>query len=250
MKPKQWPQSGVFLGILAVTLSVWLTGCCSASRAPRSSAVQVDLGQLLNDRVIITQMAGQLQMANNSVDHETGSFLITESAMKISQAGQLNPLPDSGYFAADPNHSEVQLPYGVVGSGSQVRRSPDRTESYSFRVPKQHYAQMQLFFISADGPTPLAVKLEYVDGTAALCTTLVPDFYWLLKPTDTNWFVLADDFGKVNRQGKMTESVHHYIHGFSLNPDPAKVLRQIEVTKLDSKSALNLFGATGTLKTP
>lgn len=249
MKPNQRPQSGLVLGILAVALSVWLTGCRSASNVSHSPAVQVDLHQLLNDRVIITQQAGQLQLANNSVDHETGSFLITQSAMEITRAGQLNPLPDSGFFAADTNHPDVQLPYGVVGSGFQVRRSPALTETYSFRVPKKHYAQMQLFFISADGSTPISVTLEYADGSAEQRSTVVPDFYWLLKPTDTNWFVLADDFGKVNRQGKMTESVHHFIHGFSLNPDPAKVLRQVEVAKLDSKSALNLFGATGTLKT-
>jgi hypothetical protein len=249
MKPNQWSPSGLFSGILAAALSVWLAGCSSVSNAPKSPAVQIDLGKLLNDRVILTQKDGQLQMANNSLDHETSSFLITKSAMEISQAGKLNPLSDSGFFAANTNHPDVQLPYGIVGGGPQVHRSPARTETYAFPVPKKHYAQMQLFFISADGSTPLSIKLEYADGSSEQRTTVVPDFYWLLKPTDTNWFVLADDFGKVNRQGKITESVHHFIHGFSLNPDPAKVLEQIEVIKLDSKSVLNLFGATGTLKT-
>ena len=244
----QWSQSGLFPGILAVACGL-LAGCSSASTVPRSPAVQVDLGKLLNDRVIFTQKNGQLQTANNSLDHGTHSFLITKSAMEISQSGYLNPLPDSGFFAADTNHPDVQLPYGIVGSGSQVHRSLDRTETYSFHVPKKHYAQMQLFFISADGPTPISVKLEYADGSPEQRAAVVQDFYFLLKPTDTSWFVLTGDFGKVNRQGKMTESVHHFIHGFSLNPDRAKVLQQIEVTKLYSKSVLNLFGATGTLTT-
>ena len=246
MKRNQWSPASFFLGMLAVAFGI-LTGCSSVSGPPKSLAVQVDLGKLLNDRVIITQKDGRLQMANHSLDHETSSFLITKSAAEISEAGKLNPLPDSGVFAANAEHPDVQLPYGTAGSGPQVHRSPDRTETYSFSFPKKHYAQMQLFFISAAGPTPISVRLQYADGSSGQRTTLVPDFYFLLKPADKDWFVLADDFGKVNRQGKMTESVHHFIHGFSLNPDPAKVLQQVEVSKLNSKSVLNLFGATGKL---
>jgi hypothetical protein len=106
---------------------------------------------------------------------------------------------------------------------------------------------MQLFFISANGPTPIVVKLQYANGSSERRATLVPDFYFLLKPTDKDWFVLAEDFGKVNKKGKMTESVHHFIHGFSLNPDSTRVLQEIEISKEDSKSVLNLFGATGRL---
>jgi hypothetical protein len=54
----------------------------------------------------------------------------------------------------------------------------------------------------------------------------------------------------VNSKGQMTESVHHFIHGFNLNPDPSKKLQSIEITKEDSKSVLNLFGVTGTVKSP
>jgi hypothetical protein len=91
------------------------------------------------------------------------------------------------------------------------------------------------------------VKLEYADGSSELRATRVPDFYFLPTATDKDWFVLAEDFGKVNLKSKMTESVHHYIHGFNLNPDPTKVLQQIEVKKENSDSVLNLFGATGSL---
>jgi hypothetical protein len=227
---------------------VLLTGGCAMFGPAKPSAVQVDLGQLLNARVVITQKDGQLQMMNHGLDHDD-SILITKSAAEVSHAGKLNPLPDSGFFAADTEHPDVQLPYGIVGGGPQVHRSPDKTETYTVPVPQNHYRQMQLFFISAAGPTPISVKLEYADGSSEQRTTLVPDFYFLLKPTDKDWFVLAADLGKVNSKGLMTESVHHFIHGFSLNPDPSKKLQSIAITKLDSKSVLNLFGVTGTLGT-
>jgi hypothetical protein len=220
---------------------------CATSHHGESSTVQVDLGKLLDARVVITETAGQLQMADYSLDRGDSSVLITQSAAKISHAGQLNTVPDSGFFAANEQHPDVQLPYALAGSGPQVHRSPDRSETYSFSVPLGHYRQLQLFFISAAGPTPVSVKLQYADGSTEQRATLVPDFYFLPKAADKDWFVLAADFGKVNRKGLMTESVHHYIHGFDLRPDAYKVLQQIEVSKLDSKSVLNLFGATGRL---
>ena len=239
MKTYQLAVSGV--------LSLLLAGCSAIPHLGRQSAVQIDLGRLLDARVVITQADGRLQMADYSLDRGDSSVLITKSAAEISKAGQLNPLPDAGFFGANKQHPAVQLPYGLAGGGPQVHRSPDRSETYFFPVPPNRYRQMQLFFISANGPTPIVVKLQYANGSSERRATLVPDFYFLLKPTDKDWFVLADDFGKVNKKGKMTESVHHFIHGFSLNPDSTRVLQQIEISKEDSKSVLNLFGATGRL---
>jgi hypothetical protein len=238
------------LSALLGVVCVLITSCGTMTHSAGPSAVQGNLGKLLNARVVITQKDGQLQLADYALDRGDTSILITKSAAEVSgAAGKLNPLPDSGFFAADTEHPDVQLPYGIVDGGPQVHRSPDATETYVVPVPEKHYRQMQLFFASAAGPTPISIKLQYADGSVDQRDTLVPDFYFLLKPTDKDWFVLAADFGKVNRKGQMTESVHHFIHGFNLNPDPAKRLQQIEITKLDSKSVLNLFGVTGTLAT-
>jgi hypothetical protein len=227
---------------------VLLTGGCAMFGPSRPSTVQVDLGKLLNAHVVITQKDGQLQMSDAGLDRSDGSILITKSAAEVSHAGKLNPLPDSGFFPANADHPDVQLPYGTAGAGPQVHRSPDATETYTVPTPADYYSQLQLFFISAAGPTPLSVTLHYADGSSDQRTTLVPDFYFLLKPTDKDWFVLAADLGKVNSKAQMTESVHHFIHGFNLNPDSSKKLQGIEITKQDSKSVLNLFGVTGTVK--
>jgi hypothetical protein len=207
--------------------------------------VQVNIGKLLNTRVVTTEAKGQLQLADHSLDRGRDSVLITRSAMEVAQSGQLNPLLDPGFFPANAEHPDVQLPYGVAGAGPQVHQSTDRTEAYVIPVPPKHYAQMQLFFISAAGPTPISVTLQYADGSTEVRETMVTDFYFLPKTDVKDWFVLAEGFGKVNLRAKMTEQTHHYIHGYNLNPDAGKVLRQIEVTKKDSGSVLNLFGATG-----
>jgi hypothetical protein len=232
---------------LASVFYVLLISCCAAADSAKPSAVQIDLGNLLNARVVFTLKDGQLQMADHSLDRGNSSVLITKSAAEVSRAGKLNSLPDSGFFAANTNHPDVQLPYATVGDGPQVHQSPDKTETYPVPVPPNHYIQMQLFLISAAGPTPISVKLQYADDSSDLRTTRVPDFYFLPTATNKDWFVLAEDFGKVNLKGRMTESVHHYIHGFNLNPDPTKVLTHIEISKVDSGSVLNLFGVTGSL---
>ncbi|HEV2695359.1 MAG TPA: hypothetical protein VG347_20865 [Verrucomicrobiae bacterium] len=240
------PTPSSWLCLLVLILS---TGCHTLP-APKLSTVQINLGSLLNTRVITTQSHGQLQLADHSLDRGDSSVLITKSAMEVAYSGQLNPLPDSGYFPANTDHPDVQLPYGTADAGPQVHQSVAKTETYSLPVPANHYAQLQLFFISAAGPSPISIRLKYADGSTAQRTTQVTDFYYLPKPPDTNWFVLAEDFGKVNLKARMTESVHHYIHGYNLNPDATKKLQQIEITKENSSSVLNLFGATGTILAP
>ncbi len=232
---------------MALLAGVLMNGFGAEADPSKPASVQIDLGKLLNARVVFTQEAGRLQPADHGLDRGDTSILITKSAAEVSAAGKLNPLPDSGFFAANANHPDVQLPYGTAGGGPQVHQSSETTETYSIPVPPNHYGQMQLFFISAAGPTPISVKLQYADGSSDLRVTQVPDFFFLPKAADIGWFVLAGDFGKVNRSGKMTESVHHYIHGFNLDPDSAKVLRHIEISKENSKSVLNLFGVTGKL---
>lgn len=213
------------------------------------AAVQVDLGRLLDARVIITQKDGRLQLADHALDFGN-SILITTAAVEVSKAGQLNPLPDSGFIAANARHPDVKLNYADGDGGPQVHRMADPAETALIPVPANHYRQMQAFFISANGSTPISVTLHYSDGSTDKQTNQVPDFYFLPAATNTVWFVLVNDFGKVDKQGKMTEKSHHYIHGLDLNPDPGKELRQVELTKENSRSVLNLFGLTGTPASP
>jgi hypothetical protein len=214
-------------------------------QASSSTAVQIDVSSLLNDRVVFTQQGGQLQPARHGLDAGDSSVLITKGAATVAQSGELTALPDNDLFAANDRHPAIKLHYARPDGGAQVRRTAARSETYSLDVPNQRYRRLQLFFISAQGETPLAVELFYADGTIGKRTATVPDFYYLPKNEDPRWFVLASDFGKVNLQGKMTEATHHYLHGFDLNPDPTKKLLKVEIAKQDSGSVLNFFAATG-----
>jgi hypothetical protein len=211
----------------------------------KANTVQLDVASLLNDRVVFTQQDGKLQPALHSLDTGDTSVLITEAAAAVAESGALTALPNSDLFAANGRHPAVKLHYAQPDGGFQVHQSVARTDTYEIPLAGQRFRQVQLFFASAQGETPLLVKLTYKEGNVGERTTTVPDFYFLPKAEDPRWFVLTGDFGKVNLKGKMTEATHHYLHGFDLNPDPTRHLLKITITKQDSGSVLNFFGATG-----
>ncbi len=246
MKTPIWKSTGLGTCLLA---SVLFAFHCVGAESAQATAVQINLDPQLNARVVITQKEGRLQLVDHALDSRD-SILITKTAAEVSKAGKIKPLPDSGLIAANDRHPEVKLHYADGDAGLQVHRISARTEICSIPVPAHQYRQVQAFFISANGPTPISVTLQYADGSSQKQMAQVPDFFFLPVPTDKAWFVLVNDFGKVDKNGKMTETDHHYIHGFDLNPDSGKVLQKVEITKENSGSVLNLFGLTGTLAIP
>jgi hypothetical protein len=246
MNKNIWKSTAPGSCLLAIVLFAFQ---CAGAEPAQATAVQINLDQQLNARVVITQKEGRLQLVDNALD-TGGSILITKTAAEVSKAVNIKPLPDSGIIAANDRHPEVKLHYADGDAGPQVHRISARTETCSIPVPAHHYRQMQAFFISANGPTPISATLHYADGSSQKQTTQVPDFFFLPAATDKAWFILVNDFGKVDKNGKMTETDHHYIHGFDLNPDSGKVLQKVEITKENSGSVLNLFGLTGTLDNP
>jgi len=237
---------GYFLIAVAV-LCLPLPAFCAKDpfAVDKANTVQVDVAKLLNDRVIFTAQDGKLQPALHAVDSGDQSVLITEGAAVLAQSGTLTALPNNDLFAADKRHPAVKLHYAQPDGGPQVHRTTARTEAYEVALTGQRFRQLQLFFIGAQGETPLMVHIYYKQGKVGERTTTVPDFYFLPKVEDPRWFVLTGDLGKVNLAGKMTEATHHYLHGFDLNPDPTRGILKIEITKQDSGSVLNFFGATG-----
>lgn len=226
------------------------SGPLQAAVSTTQPGVQIDISSLLNARVIITAKDGAPQFADHSLDNAPKSILITASAAEATKAEKCVPLIDSGFFPANDRHPDVQLPYGKVGEGPQVYRSKPSEETIQVSVPPEHYEQMQLFLISSMGATPLVVTLHYDDGTSDERPLSIPDWFLKAKPDDKGSFTLADNFGKVDMKGKTVEHDHHYIRGFNVDPDKAKVLKDLVIVKKPSKTVLTMFGITGATVKP
>lgn len=221
-----------------------LAGCASLNLGGSRSVVQVDVAAVLNARVVMTAVQGEVNPADHAVDRGN-STLITGEAARERAGAPLVTLPDDALFPATARHPAVQLHFASTSGKPQVHRSGPGAETYSFAVPPRRYAQMQLFFLSGNGATPLALRLHYADGTVSARQTRAEDWFNPAGPDNALWFNLAAGFGKTDRDGKMLEVDHHYIHGYNVNPDPEKKLARIEIEKQNSPSTLNFFGATG-----
>lgn len=225
-----------------ITLVIALLSAAAATFA--GEAVQIDVHDLLNARVIVTLVDGRLVPVKDGVDHGNGdpahaSAWATRAAAKGGEA-----LPDDGHFAATARHPEVVLPYrNDDATGMQVRRA-DGPDEFRFAVPAKTYSSLLLWMMSASGPGKIHAVLAYADGTSDARDLQIPDFYWLLKDDDHDHCVLIGDLDKWTGTGGTMEKKHHSIFGLELHPDAAKVLTSVAVTKLPGGVA-TFYGATG-----
>lgn len=230
-------------GILSALLSGVLFTAAVADAQSTSGALQIDISDLLNGRVVLTAQGGQLQSAQQGLDNSADSRLITHSAAAMTQSGVMTTLPDNDLIGSNGRHPSIQLHYARLDG--QVHRIAAHAEAFHFEVPGQRYRRLQLFFISAGATTPLEVHLIYADGSNGKRNTTVPEFHTPPPTDDPRWFSLLSDLGTENAEGKATRGKPGFLHGFDLNPDPTKKLLKVEVLKLDSGSVLNFFAATG-----
>jgi hypothetical protein len=237
----------------ALLLAAALLGACSprpdvAIGAPET--IQIDLGALLTSRLVITADRSDVQLP--SPDQRVRphpALMITATAAGLAHVS-CRTLPDSGVFPATADHPTVTLPYGVVGTGMQVRMSDARTDTYTVPVPPGRYASFQLYLLSNNGRTPMTLVLRYADGSVDQRTTTVMDWFNPPGSSDPGWVVLAGDLGKVTATAELAEHDHHFINGFDVRPDGAKVLTAIDLTKNASSTELFLFGAAGVRTSP
>jgi len=233
-----WSFFAISTGVVSVNLVT--VSSLHAGTSP-AAAVQVDVGSILNARVVTTLVDGKVVPLRAGVD--AGAGLITKGAAVALGGIPEHTLPDDGRFPATADHPAVVLPYGAAGSGNQVRRSVE-ADVYSFAVPARNYAKMFLFFTSAAaGPATLQIVLTYQDGSADNRTLVCPDYWKNLDPNDKNGVYLAANLSKWGPENKRYEKDHHNIFGLDVAPDPAKVLTQIKVEK--TRPIVVFWGATG-----
>lgn len=210
-----------------------------------SDVIQVDVRPLLTGRAVTTLTDGKLVPWTQGIDGGGhGDGYMTQEASVANGDTNANALPGDGVFKATATHPLVQLNYANKdGLGSQTH-SVTGAGAFRFSVPARHYQRMLLFMTSAEGPSHLHFKLTYADGSADQRDILLPDYYFDVKPGETNVFSLATNLAKWNAKGQMAEKDHHYLHGADLHPDAQKPLVSVQVTKT-APAYLVFWGATG-----
>jgi hypothetical protein len=208
-----------------------------------ANVVQMDVESVLNTRAVATFTQDKIVPLKMDVDGAGG--LVTQAVAEKLGNPNPHPLPDDGVFPATEQHPRVVLHFSNAdGEHNQVRRSEGEDE-FSFNASDKKYSRMLLFFSSGHfGPAKIQIRLIYRDATAETRDMEVPDWYFPLKPGDSDRCYLATNLGKWNNQNKMIEKDHHFIYGIDVHPDPGKVLSRIQVHKFGT-CVLAFWGATG-----
>ncbi len=240
-------KRGVWAAVVVLAL-----GALAWGKPPE--AVQVDVKDLLNVRVVSTVTDGKVNTLKIDIDGAGGHA--TKAAAELLNAKDAHALPNDGKFPANDKHPEVVLNYkDGDGEANQARRVAGEG-TFSFAVPEKQYSQMWLWVTSGQGPSDIHVELTYKDGTSETKDIQVPDWFWELtenakdpKMDDKNRCNLAVDLSKFSKDGPViaSEMRHHFIHGVDATPDPSKVLVKVTVKK-DKKGLMCFYGATGTVK--
>ena len=208
-----------------------------------AATIQIDLVPLLNARIVTTLTGGQLAPWRDSLDGSTSGEATFAAANKIGESFAA-ALPDDGIFPATDRHPRVELHFcNADGAGNQVRRSL-AADDYHVEVPKQAFRQFWIFVMSGYGESTVQLRLSYADGTEETRDLVVPDWYFPVKDGDARRINLAENLGKWDRENRLMEKDHHFLHGFDLAPDPRRALVGVTVHKTAS-AVITLWGATG-----
>jgi hypothetical protein len=217
-----------------------------AGFARAGEAVQIDASSVFNMRPVSTIVAGKLVPMTGDIDGAGG--VATKSAAKAQGMDDPFSMPDDGVFPANDKHVLIVMPYAKDDGKSPQARTSRAEDTFIFPVPPKNYSNLWLFLASGRGPSDIAVKMKYKDGTTETRKMQVPDWFWELKPDDADRCYVATDLSKWGPE-KQLEKNHHYIFGLNIRPNPAKVLTNIGVTKTKS-GIMAFFGATGEVAAP
>jgi hypothetical protein len=208
-----------------------------------ADTIQVDLGPLLNARIVTTLTAGKLVTWTDALDAITSGEATRAAALAMGEPFA-DALPDDGVFAANARHPLIRLSFSNAEPvAKQVRRSKGE-DDFVISVPAAHYTQFWIVVMSGYGDSTLKLQLRYADGHAETQDLHVPDWYFPLKEGDPRGVNLAVNMGKWSSSNHLMEKDHHYLHAFDLAPDPKRMLVSVELSKT-AKAVLTLWGATG-----
>ncbi|MEG4172284.1 DUF4347 domain-containing protein, partial [Microcoleus sp. S13_D1] len=212
-------------------------------------AVQFNLTSVFDSDVISNYTGGFSDSTQNGLS-TLNQTLITQSFATFKNAATGNGLPDNGFFAANAYHPDVQLGYNNTNNGNNAKVITTNGTSFNFAVTPNQYSEIHLFATSTNGDAGMQVTFNYSDGTTGPGTATVPDWFNEITETSSRYYLI--DGMDIDLIGNYQDANDPAIFGFMFNPNPAKTLQSITVTKTSGTAAnnyLGVFGATGFLET-
>ncbi|MEG4470745.1 DUF4347 domain-containing protein, partial [Microcoleus sp. AT9_B5] len=216
------------------------------------TAIQFDFTSVFDSDVITNYTGGVTDTTQDPLGSSPTQIdtLITQSFATFQSAANGNGLPDNGSFAANAYHPAVQLGYNNTNNGNNAKLLITNGTSFTFAVTPNQYSAIHLFATSTNGAAGMQVTFNYSDGTTGTSTATVDDWFNEITTESFSKYYLID--GMDQRTGAAGTTYQNAndpaIFGFGFNPNPAKTLQSITVTKTSGGTVdnrLGIFGATG-----
>lgn len=207
-----------------------------------SNPVQVDLSSIFNVDTIATS-ATQTYPPLASMDGSGYDFMTETVAESNFDDGA--GLPADGYFASDADHPNVQLAFSdttTTPNSVILNAPPTPVASVSFPLTVTPLSALQLYLTSTEGGSSVSVTLHYGDGTSAVTSFTVPDWFQSGSAT-TPVFVVQSGLSRFSLDG---DDFSHgaALYGAAVVVDATKALTSVTVATTATGGRLVIYGAT------
>jgi hypothetical protein len=166
---------------------IFLAGLCAFAPLAHAGVVQLNLAPLYNiDGVANPGDASQSPLDQPNVG---GNYVFLTQSLATSRVGASgNGLLDSGLYAADDYHPEMQLGYGLNPNGNNVLQFAG-TGPVSLSIAAGYYREIHVAAMTGGGNSFLTLLLHYADGDVASRTAFVGDWYNDFGPSAEDYYI-------------------------------------------------------------
>jgi hypothetical protein len=172
---------------LKLIRTVFLAGLCAWASFAQAGVVQLNLVPLYN----IDGVANTGDVLQSALDQPNvgGNFVFLTQSLATSRVGASgNGLLDSGFYAADAYHPDIQLGYGLNPDGNNVLQLAG-TGPVSLSLAAGYYREIHVAAMTGGGSSFLTLKLHYADGDVLTRTAFVNDWYNDFDPTAQDYYI-------------------------------------------------------------
>jgi hypothetical protein len=225
-------------------IRVLLAGLCASASFAHAGVVQLDLAPVYN----IDGVANIGDASQSPLDQPNagGNFVFLTQSLATSRVGASgNGLADSGLYAADELHPEIQLGYGLNPDGNNVLQFAG-SGPVNFTLAAGFYQEIHVAAMTGGGNSFLNLMLHYADGSEMTRTAFVNDWYNDFSASADAYY-LANSLDRISANGAVYENANDpALFGHRFLVDGSRRLLSFDFVASGTsvfEPRLNIFGA-------
>lgn len=221
-----------------------LAALCASTSFAHAGVVQLDLAPLYNIDGVAN--IGDATQAPLDQPNAGGNFVFLTQSLATSRVGAAgNGLLDSGLYAADGLHPDIQLGYGLNPNGNNVLQFAG-TGPVNFAIGTGFYKEIHVAAMTGGGNSMLNLMLHYEDGSESTDIAFVQDWYNDFD-SSADAYYLANSLDRISADGFAYENADDPgLFGYRFMVDGSRKLLSFDFVASGTSTfepRMNIFGA-------